>query len=117
MTPRRLMPRSLGLGARQITTAEQHVDYALRGALVAPNPELIQVFSPAQLLHHTTKGEGHHMRISDVFAMGGGCEHGYSRGCYSDCYGSCRPFEARYLLVGPDYRNDLRYDKWGKWSY
>ena len=99
-----------------ITTAGQHVDYALLMGLVAPNRELIQVFSPAQLLHHTDKG-GHHMRISDIFAMGGGCGHGDSGGCFSDCSSGCRPFNAPYQLEGPDFRNDLSHDKKDKWDY
>jgi|SwirhisoilCB2_FD_contig_31_11064808_length_491_multi_10_in_0_out_0_1 hypothetical protein len=107
----------LGAHFRQIATAGQRVDCALLGALVAPNPELIQVFSPAQLLHHTTKGEGHHMRISDIFAMGGSCGQSYGGGCYSGCHGDCRPFETPIHLEGPDFRNDLRNDKAHKGAY
>jgi hypothetical protein len=33
------------------------------------------------------------MRISDVFAMGGGFGHGYSGSCSSDCFGSFERYE------------------------
>jgi hypothetical protein len=57
------------------------------------------------------------MRISDIFTMGGGCGHGDSGGCFSDCSSGCRPFNAPYQLEGPDFRNDLNYDKKDKWDY
>lgn len=57
------------------------------------------------------------MRISDVFAMGGGYGHDYSEGCYSNYYGDCSTSKTPIQLEGPDFRNDLRDYKWDRWAY